>query len=205
MQDVLEPHYQSTIRRMAQENVVLSVQDTTSLNYTMHPETDGIGPIGSKQTGGPIGLMLHDTMAFSVEGTPLGLMDVQCWARDGHTFGKHHERKSKPIEQKESNKWLKSFQAATQAQRQCPDTVIVSVGDREADIYELFQMALEDLKGPRLLVRAEQNRLLADGQSHLWPVVAQQPVAARHQVRIPRAALKPHARPNWNCALRKCA
>ncbi len=186
MQDVLEPHYQSTIRRMAQENVVLSVQDTTSLNYTMHPETDGIGPIGSKQTGGPIGLMLHDTMAFSVEGTPLGLMDVQCWARDGQTFGKHHERKSKPIVQKESNKWLKSFQAATQAQRQCPDTLIVSVGDREADIYELFQMALEDLKGPRLLVRAEQNRLLADGHSHLWPVVAQQPVAARHQVRIPR-------------------
>jgi hypothetical protein len=186
MQDLLEPHYQSTIRRMAQEKLVLSVQDTTSLNYTMHPQTNGIGPIGSKETGGPLGLMLHDTMAFSVDGTPLGLMDVQCWARDGQTFGKHHERKSKPIEQKESNKWLKSFQAASQAQRQCPDTVIVSVGDREADIYELFEMALNDPKGPRLLVRAEQNRLLADGQSHLWPTVAGQLVAARHQVRIPR-------------------
>lgn len=186
MEDLLEPHYQSTIRRIVQEKVVLAVQDTTSLNYTMHPETHGIGPIGSKKTGGPIGLMLHDTMAFSVEGTPLGLIDVQCWARDGQTFGKHHERKTKAIEQKESNKWLKSFQAAAQAQRQCPDTVIVSVGDREADIYELFQLALEDPKGPRLLVRSEQDRLLADGQSHLWGVVAQKPVAALHQVRIPR-------------------
>ena len=53
MEDLLEPHYQSTIHRMAQEKVVLSVQDTTSLNYTMHPETDGIGPIGSKKTCRP--------------------------------------------------------------------------------------------------------------------------------------------------------
>jgi hypothetical protein len=186
MEQLLEPHYQSTIRRIAEHKVVLSVQDTTSLNYTMHPDTGGIGPIGSIKAGGPIGLMLHDTMAFSVEGTPLGLVDVQCWARDEETFGKHHERKGKPIEQKESYKWLKSFQAAAQAQRQCPGTVIVSVGDREADIYELFHLALEDPKGPKLLVRAEQNRLLADGQGHLWPVVAQQPVAALHSVRIPR-------------------
>jgi hypothetical protein len=186
MEDLLEPHYQSTIRRIEREKVVLAVQDTTSLNYTMHPDTGGIGPIGSKKTGGPIGLMLHDTMAFSSEGTPLGLIDVQCWARDGDTFGKHHQRKDRAIEQKESNKWLKSFQATAQAQRLCPGTVLVSVGDREADIYELFHLALADPKGPKLLVRAEQNRLLADGQSHLWPVVAQQPVAARHQVRIPR-------------------
>jgi hypothetical protein len=191
MQDLLEPHYQSTIRRMAQEKVVLSVQDTTSLNYTMHPETEGIGPIGSKRTSGPIGLMLHDTMAFSVEGTPLGLIDVQCWARDDKTFGKHHERKTKPIDQKESNKWLKSFQAAAQAQRQCPETVIVSVGDREADIYELFQLALEDRQGPKLLVRAEQNRLLSDGQGHLWPFVEQQPLAVLQQVRTPRRRNQP--------------
>ena len=133
-----------------------------------------------------MGLILHDTMAFSVEGTPLGLMDVQCWARDGLTFGKHHERKNKPIEQKESLKWLNSFQAAAKAQRQCSDTMIVSVGDREADIYELFQLALETPKGPKLLVRAEHDRLLADGQGHLWSVVGQQPVAGIHEIRIPR-------------------
>lgn len=187
MQDVLAPHYQSTIsRRISRENVVLCVQDTTSLNYTLHPETNGIGPIGSKKTGGPLGLMVHDTMAFSVEGTPLGLIDVQCWARDGQKFGKHKERKDRPIEQKESYKWLKSFQAAVEAQRQCPGTMVVSVGDREADIYELFHLALQDARGPKLLVRAEQNRLLEDGQDHLWPFIQQQPVAAIHHVRIPK-------------------
>jgi len=189
MKLLLEPHYKSTIQRMAQEKVVLSVQDTTSLNYSTHPETNGMGPIGSSKDGA-MGLIMHDTMGFSVEGTPLGLMDVQCWARDHQTFGKHHQRKEKPIEQKESMKWLRSFQAAVEAQRQCLDTMIVSVGDREADIYELFQLALENPQGPKLLVRAEQDRLLADGQGHLWSFVAQQPLAGIQGIRIPRRATR---------------
>jgi len=69
--------------------------------------------------------------------------------------------------------------------------MIVSVGDREADIYELFQMALENPHGPKLLVRAEQDRLLVDGQGHLWSVVRQQPVMGIHAIRIPRRHNRP--------------
>jgi len=191
MNVVLEPHYQATIQRIAKEKVVLSAQDTTSLNYSAHPLTNGIGPIGSKKDGGAIGLIVHDTIALTLEGTPLGLLNVQCWARDKESFGKHHQRKDKPIEQKESFKWLSSYQAAAEAQRQCPDTMIVSVGDREADIYELFELALEDPKGPRLLVRAEQDRLLGDGQAHLWPFVEKQPVAGSYQLAVPRRYHRP--------------
>jgi hypothetical protein len=39
-------------------------------------------------------------------------------------------------EQKESRKWRLSFEAAVNAQRELPDTVVVSVGDREADVYD---------------------------------------------------------------------
>jgi Domain of unknown function (DUF4338)/Transposase DNA-binding/Transposase Tn5 dimerisation domain len=190
MKLLLQPHYEATIQRIAKEEIVLSVQDTTSLNYSAHPETNGVGPISSKKDGA-IGLIMHDTMVFSLEGTPLGLMDVQCWAREEETFGKHHQRKQKPIEQKESYKWLKSFEAAAKAQRRCPTTTIVSVGDREADIYELFQMALENPQGPKLLVRAEQDRLLTDGQGHLWSVIRQQPVVGIHAIKIPRRHNRP--------------
>lgn len=190
MKLLLEPHYESTRRRIAGEKIVLAVQDTSSLNYSAHPATGDLGPIGSSKNG-PLGLILHETMAFSLEGTPLGLVEVQCWARDGKTFGKHHQRKQRPITQKESVKWLKSFGQAAKVQRHCPNTTIVSVGDREADIYELFQMALEDPQGPKLLVRAEQDRLLADGQGHLWAIVAQQPVAGVQQIRIPRRGTRP--------------
>jgi hypothetical protein len=88
----LEPHYQATGQRLAGEKVVLAVQDATSLNYSTHPATEGLGPIGSKVRG-PLGLWLHSTLAFNLEGTPLGLLDVQCWARDGASFGKKHQRK----------------------------------------------------------------------------------------------------------------
>jgi hypothetical protein len=64
--------------------------------------------------------------------------------------------------------------------------MIVSVGDREADIYELFQLALENPQGPKLLVRAEQDRLLAEGQGHLWPFVTQRPLAGIQDMRKPR-------------------
>jgi Domain of unknown function (DUF4338)/Transposase DNA-binding/Transposase Tn5 dimerisation domain len=185
MDTLLEPHYQATRQRIAAQKIVLAVQDSTSLNYTAHPATDDLGPL-STRVDGSMGLWLHDTMAFSVEGTPLGLLDVQCWARDAKEFGKHHQRKQRPIEQKESCKWLKSFQQVAAAQRLCPDTLLVSVGDREADIYELFQLALEDPRGPKLLVRAEYDRLLTDGQGHLWPMVARQPVAATQDIQVPR-------------------
>lgn len=191
MERLLEPHYQSTCQRVGSHPVVLAVQDTSSLNYTAHPATERLGTIGSKLEHGPVGLLLHDTMAFTPEGTPLGLLDVQCWARDQTTWGKKHRRKQRPIEEKESFKWLKSYQQVARAQRGCPDTRLVSVGDREADIYELFQLALADPAGPQLLVRAEQDRLLSEGQAHLWEHLENQPVGGSQWVQVPRRGPRP--------------
>jgi len=185
MEELLEPHRKATYGRIAEKRIVLCPQDTTSLNYSMHPATEDLGPIGSSKNG-PIGLIVHDTMAFSTEATPLGLLDVQCWARDAEEFGKKHQRQLRPIEQKESYKWLRSFQSVAEAQRQCPETMLVSMGDREADIYELFHLAWQDPKGPKLLVRAEQDRLLADNQGHLWPVVSSQPIGGIQEISVPR-------------------
>jgi hypothetical protein len=185
MEALLEPHIEATQQRIQKEKVVLAVQDTTSLNYSTHPATEGLGPIGGSPDG-IIGLIVHDTMAFSVEGTPLGLLDVQCWARDGDQFGKKHARKQRPIEQKESIKWLDSYWHVAEIQKNCPDTMLVSVGDREADIYELFLLAAENPSGPKLLVRAEQNRLLADGQGYLCDSMQRQSVAGIQERRLPR-------------------
>jgi len=185
MDALLEPHVEATQQRIGKEKIVLAVQDTTSLNYSTHPATHDLGPIGSSPDG-IVGLIVHDTMAFSLEGTPLGLVDVQCWARNGDEFGKKHQRRERPIEQKESYKWLQSYQKTAQIQQQCPNTTLVSVGDREADIYELFHLALENPSGPKLLVRAEQDRLLADGQGHLWSMVEQQARAGIQQLQVPR-------------------
>jgi hypothetical protein len=185
MDKILEPHYEATLARARQEEVVLAVQDTTTLNYTAHPATENLGPIGYRLDKG-IGLIVHDTMAFNREGTPLGLMDVQCWARDPEDFGKKKRRHELLIEQKESHKWLVSFRKVAEAQKRCPKTTFVSMGDREADVYELFDLALGHSAGPKLLVRAMQNRALAEGQSHLWEQVQGQDVSAILEVHVPR-------------------
>lgn len=187
MDKILQPHYETTLSRINQHKVVLAVQDTTTLNYSAHPATQDLGLIASKQEG-IIGLIVHDTMVFSPDGVPLGLIDVQSWARDPEDFGKKHLRAKLSIEQKESNKWLKSYQAAAQAQKRCPETTFVSVGDREADIYELFHLAKSEPDGPKLLIRGEHNRMLADGQGHLWDYISEQPLAGIQEIHIPRKA-----------------
>lgn len=190
MDQALAPHYEATLPRINRERVVLAVQDTTTLNYTAHPATENLGPIGYRADRG-IGLLLHDTMAFNLEGTPLGLVDVQCWARDPEDFGKKKRRHQLPIEQKESYKWLVSFRKVAEAQRRCPETTLVSVGDREADIYELFELAGQDPQGPKLLVRAQQDRLLEEGQGHLWERVVAEEVRGLQEVWVPRRGKRP--------------
>lgn len=185
MDKLLEPHYEATLKRIGEEKIVLVVQDTTSLNYRAHPATVGLGPISPKPQG-VVGLLLHDSMAFNLAGTPLGLLDVQCWARDPKQFGKKQFRHELPIEQKESQKWLSAYRKVAEAQKRCPHTTLVSVADREADIYELFHLALNDPSKAHLLVRAEHDRLLADGQGRLWEHVAKQPVAGTEVLSVPR-------------------
>jgi hypothetical protein len=185
MQTLLHSHYRATEARIGQQAVVLAVQDSTSLNYTAHAATQGLGPIGTR-VDGPQGLHLHSTLAFTPQGTPLGFIDVQCWARDPAAFGKKAQRHQLPIEQKESNKWLRSYQATAQVQAHCRKTQLVNVGDREADIYELFAQTVAQPQGPKLLIRAEHNRKLADEQTRLWPTLESQPLGGIQVLQMPR-------------------
>lgn len=190
---VLFPHRQATVERIRAHKVVLAAQDTTDLDFTHHPKTTGMGPLQSIDDL-TVGLKLHDTMAFTVEGVPLGLVDVQCWARDGSTAGQKSKRRRLPIEEKESFKWIRSFRSVAEVQRLAPDTTLVSVGDREADLFELFQEALADPAGPKLLVRAEKtrSRKLDRGEQaedepygYLWEHMARRPVASFPKVVVP--------------------
>jgi hypothetical protein len=185
MDAILQPHYQATAERIAQHPVVLAVQDTTSLNYNAQPAIENLGPIGSWRDG-PIGLIVHDTLAFTPSGTPLGVVDVQVWARDPAQFGKKALRHQLPIEEKESYKWLKSVRAVAALQARCPATTVVSVADREADLFELFDDARALNTPPQLLIRAERNRTLTQEHGTLWEHLASQPIAGVQQLQLPR-------------------
>jgi hypothetical protein len=189
MQTILKGHYQASMRRARQYPVVLAVQDTTDLNYSAHPQTEQLGPIADGKHG-QVGLLVHDTMLYNLEGTPLGLLDVQCWVRGEEEMGQ--DRRDLPIEQKESYKWLQSFRAASALQGQCPQSQIVSMGDREADLYELFIAAREDPHQTKFLVRVCQDRRLAGAEKQfLWERILGQAVVASMKLKVPRKKKQP--------------
>lgn len=193
---VLAPHIDATAARVREHALVLAVQDTTTLNYATHRLTEGLGPINTIGDRS-IGLLVHDTLIFTEQGTPLGVIDAQCWARDAAKPGKRHRRYELEIEDKESLKWLRGFEAAAEMQRACPDTTVVVVSDRESDVYELFAKAMEQPDGPRLLVRAERSRKRTTGSENVWEHIGALSPAGSLDVHVPRQ----HARPARTASL----
>jgi len=163
---MLASHIQSTTRRLQAAPLVLAVQDTTYLDWTDHPATDGLGPLAAPSHQG---LLAHTTLAITPERVPLGLLAQQVWARDP-AIRRQQDHKQRAISEKESHKWLRSLDAVIAARADCPDTHFVSVGDREADVYDLFLVTRPI--GVDLLIRAAQDRKADHPERYLWAAMA---------------------------------
>lgn len=184
---ILASHVAATTGRVAGEPVVLAVQDTTSLDYTAHPATTGLGALNDVKHQG---LLVHTTLALTPERVPLGLLAQDAWTRDAATLGKRATRKARPVAEKESRKWLDSLEAVKAARARCPATRFVSVGDREADVFDLF--LVERPPGVDLLVRASWDRRVDDApQPHLWAAVEAAPEAGVLTIAVPRKPGQP--------------
>lgn len=183
---ILEGHVQATQKRMQAENVILAVQDTTQLDYTHHPSTKGLGYLQDLHHRG---LLLHTTLAVTPERVPLGLLEQQTWIRPDEQYRKRHRRRELPIESKESFKWLKSLERTAAIQKDLPDTLVVSIGDSEADVYDLFLKAQQ--LGQHILVRASRDRLVAHAERRLWAYLRSLPVGGKITVQVPRQGSQP--------------
>jgi hypothetical protein len=139
---------------------VLAIQDTTVLR---------------SEGGG--GEYLHAMLALNAQdGAILGLIDGCFLDRKG---GRRAARRSTPIEEKESFRWL---EGAEQAASVCAGAASVTViADRESDIFEAFALRSE---GVHLLIRAAHDRALADGQT-LFARVDAMPVMGRAALELP--------------------
>lgn len=178
---ILAAHTAQTRRRCADLPVVLAVQDTTELDYTHHPRTTGLGMLGDTAHHG---LFVHGTLALTPERLPVGLLALDTWTRDPAAVGKQATRRQRPTAEKESGKWLRSLDAVNAAARACPTPHFVSVGDREADVFDLLAAP----RAPRvdLLVRAAHDRRVDDPEAaYLWTLAAQAPMVASTTVDVP--------------------
>jgi hypothetical protein len=189
---IRDAHQQATLERLRHHSVVLALQDTSTLNYSPHPQTEGLGPIGTRRQK-IIGLLLHSTLAVTPSGLPLGMLHTAVWARDPKAAGSAQQRHAKPITEKESHQWLDSLSACQQVASQCPETLLVNVADREGDLYDLFAQALAPTDDPRvhLLIRSKHNRRLVGDERLLWDAVGRQRSSGPLQVRVGRRGEQP--------------
>ena len=141
---ILAAHSQCTLRRAAEHKVALFVQDTTEIDLT-RPEQQVVGA-GGLDGSRRRGVFAHLVHAFSADGTPLGTSWAQIINRTEEPahqgkrtkVEKEKQRTQKPIEQKESMRWLDGLRSVREAAGQLPDTQCVCIADSEADIYELL-------------------------------------------------------------------
>ena len=178
---ICAPHQQRTVERMSKQALVLAIQDTTFFNYSHHPQTEGLGEIGNKKQN-QRGFGMHSTLAVTPTGVPLGILTQKFFTRPiGEASHTPNELRKLPIEEKESYKWLEAFEQTIDL---APDGVeVVTVCDREGDIYEMFVLAAQH--DAKLVVRASADRLLAEAEvSKLWAKVEQQSIAGYLTVQI---------------------
>lgn len=96
---VLAPHQEATRQRMRPHPVVLCVEDTSELDFTSKPETEGLGPLSYESTRG---IYIHPMLAVTPEGLCLGVLEFWRWVRDASDHGgkDRQDRLSRPLEQR---------------------------------------------------------------------------------------------------------
>jgi len=174
---ILESESEATLARLRAEagDLVLAVQDTTSFNFARRPALSGLGVLDDNKTPG---FFAHTTLAVSEQGVPLGLFGQQVWSRSQRPGDEPDNHRGKPISEKESMKWLNGLPPAVVAGKR-----VVTVGDRESDVYELFQVAYENDQD--FIVRSAQNRR-RDAAPRLYDQLRELAPAATYSLTVQR-------------------
>jgi hypothetical protein len=154
------PHWQQTRDQAGQSgSVVLMVQDITELDYSAHPATEGLGPIGDHRGQG---LMVHNTLAIEpTQRHVVGLAYQQVWTRDAQAHRGTESRKERRARaNRQSQRWVQAVEAIGQ-----PPAGVrwVHVGDRESDIFAFFEQG--QTSQVDFCIRMMQNRRLEDGSA----------------------------------------
>lgn len=160
---ILAPHLEKTIERIKEYPVVLLASDTTDINYTTKSIMKNKERLDNKQKG----IWLHATIAITPERLNLGLIQANFWHRKEEVAKKDSSSKKArdkaPIEGKESYRWLKSYQKASDIAKEVSGTQIINISDRECDIIEYFELAEsennEEFKA-NFIIRSQHNRLI---------------------------------------------
>lgn len=158
---------------------VLSIQDTSELHYHRHrhriKDPRGLGEAGRS----PLGYFMHPSIVVgSGDGMVYGLSDIHLFHREWHRGTDSSSRKYRPIESKESYKWIGSSQRSKEVLHLASTVTIVQ--DRDGDIYETFAI-VPDAR-THLLIRSKTDRKTEEGG--LYELVGSQAPAVVYELEV---------------------
>jgi len=175
MANILMPHREQTIRRMKAERTVLCIQDGSDLDYNRLDGCEDLGVIGTNQTGAKSrGLHMHSTFVVNTKGLPLGILRSECTAPELRSKDDNRRSDAIPIEEKKTFSWIEGVRDCQTLKASMPHTSIISVMDREADFFEMFDDQRRSSNGVELLVRAKNDRKTT-GEYKLFETARQAP------------------------------
>jgi hypothetical protein len=181
---ILQGHRERTIGRMKSFPRVLVIQDTTDLDFSERLHCNGLGDIGKNQTGAVSqGLKMHSSLAVSEKGLPLGVLKTRVYASH---YDETEKAQARPIEEKESYRWLSTIGDLNSVAGYLPETELIAIGDRESDMFELFDYRRRKASGVHLLVRARYNRCLEEHSRKLFDHLEALPTMAQARIEVPR-------------------
>jgi len=178
---VLSVHFANTEERCSQHAVAILVQDTTELNLTRpEQQVDGMGPL---EHNSRLGMFHHPLVAFDEAGVCLGAVWQSNWIREKieterTAAQKQKSCRSRPIEEKESYRWLEGLRAARAVAGRNPHTTFILAADSEADIFEVLSEQRQSVQGRSLeiVIRSAHDRRLNASAEHLYSSVAATPL-----------------------------
>ena len=184
--DLLDALEESGGQACGGQKRIFAVQDTTELDFSHRQAIEGLGPLHTQAHPGQ-GLLLHTTLALDETGSPLGYVGISLWARNRNEMGKRNQRRQKPIEEKESYKWIEGIERAQQSvEGHClaaPSPYVIHVMDREGDIFEVFEKVYAC--GHGVVVRASRKRTVASPEGDLWETLQARPVGGKTSLNLP--------------------
>jgi hypothetical protein len=169
--DLLAPHWDKALQRMAGQAVVLCIQDTTELNFNGR-QTQGLGRLSYDAQRG---MYAHMTYAVTPHRVPLGVLDCWMWAR----------RPRGEAALLESTRWIDGYERIAEMAAQLPSTRLVYVADREADFGALLGQAQALGYPADLLIRVRYDRKLQADDAHLFDALSQAPVLGKIAFALP--------------------
>lgn len=160
---ILFEHILRTRDRINESNSpILILHDTTFLDYKNRYKTANLDRVfrGKKSEDGSKGLILHNSLAIKSNGIPIGLMHQKFVSRKTilhpeRTISKKHEPHIKPVQEKESYRWIEGIDKISNLNLK---NKVVHIADREGDFYEFLKYCND--KNNNFIVRASHNRAI---------------------------------------------